>query len=66
MTLWDKFPKFVIGFIIVCSLNTALPAHLEEEVASAAYKMILTMYLCGQMLDFATTLATSYVMFELV
>jgi uncharacterized membrane protein YadS len=96
MLLWDKFPKFVMGFIVVCAVTTLLPGALEERVATnsfalsewfssisfviigmdinirelaakaSEYKMIVALYICGQLLDFATTLGASYVMFQVV
>lgn len=30
--LWDKFPKFVLGFLVVSAITTALPQELGENV----------------------------------
>lgn len=35
--LWDKFPKFVLGFLLVATITTLLPDHLGTPVVNNSF-----------------------------
>lgn len=35
--LWDKFPKFVLGFLVVAAITTIIPDPFEDEIAANSF-----------------------------
>ena len=35
--LWDKFPKFVLGFLVVAVITTVIPDPLDDEIAANSF-----------------------------
>lgn len=94
--LWKKFPKFVLGFLLVAAVTFCLPAELRARVTDDSFAVsewwsnisfvllgfeidlrnarrqfgsfgtAIGLYVCGQLLDIASTLLVAWLMFTVV
>jgi uncharacterized membrane protein YadS len=96
MILWTKFPKFVLGFILVAIVTSFMPSSIVHHITTNSftisewfasisfviigfdidlftvwsrakkYKLIILLYIIGQLIDLGTTFGMAYLFFGIV
>lgn len=94
--LWTKFPKFVLGFIIVAIITTLMPDNMVDRLVNNSFfvsewyswisfviigfeidllniwarvkthKLIIALYVIGQLIDLGTTFGMAYLFMGVV